>query len=289
MIIKQIEIAQIEPDPNQPRTNINNLKTLADSIQKEGLIYPIEIKPHNDKFIIIDGERRYTAIRDILKWDKINCIITEKVDNILLRQLATDFQKDKLNFIEQARAIQRLIDSGMIKSEICQVLGISRSKIDFLQRLLSLSEYTQKQIIDKKIGYDNIRKLLSAGNIQNEEEVVHRIIKEEPRNDAAFNKIIAETEDVDFILNKIILAMHKFNLTINELDYKYKLMSRPISMEEKNAIRNKRFETENTFKDIRTLLNKENNFDSRLKKTAFKKLADVEENLEIYLDQIREE
>lgn len=65
---KLIPLDRIDPDPNQPRKDFSGLEGLINSIDYEGLIYPITIAPQSDnpdKYIIIDGERRFRAYKEL--------------------------------------------------------------------------------------------------------------------------------------------------------------------------------------------------------------------------------
>ena len=57
--------SQIQPNPSQPRTDIDDegISELADSIMKVGLLQPIIVRPHGEGYQIIAGERRWRAAK----------------------------------------------------------------------------------------------------------------------------------------------------------------------------------------------------------------------------------
>ena len=65
-IQRVIDLQKIDPSPYQVRRHFDEdtLKELAASIQREGLIEPIVVRPKNDRYELIAGERRFRAVRD---------------------------------------------------------------------------------------------------------------------------------------------------------------------------------------------------------------------------------
>jgi len=76
MQLKQIETDNIRPNPFQPRNKFDNdeLKDLADNIQKHGMIEPIVVTPKGEKYVIVAGERRWRAHK-MLKKEKVWSLI----------------------------------------------------------------------------------------------------------------------------------------------------------------------------------------------------------------------
>ena len=65
--VNELPIKDIIPNPNQPRTNFNeaSIEELAASIEKEGLLQPIIVRPDGKKYQIVAGERRWHACRSL--------------------------------------------------------------------------------------------------------------------------------------------------------------------------------------------------------------------------------
>ena len=109
----EIDIADIIPNPSQPRTQFDEeaLDELADSIRQLGVIQPVTVrKSDNGKYIIISGERRWRAAqRADLK--TLPAYIREVDDETLYAMaLVENIQRQDLNAIEIALGMQRLID-----------------------------------------------------------------------------------------------------------------------------------------------------------------------------------
>ena len=62
-----IPLAEIDPDPQQPRVDLGNLDELKSSIDQFGLIQPIIVRPVEEtrRFMLVAGERRYTAAKEL--------------------------------------------------------------------------------------------------------------------------------------------------------------------------------------------------------------------------------
>ena len=109
----EIEIADIIPNPTQPRTQFDEeaLDELADSIRQLGVIQPVTVKKGDGgKYVIISGERRWRAAqRADLK--TLPAYIREVDDeNLHAMALVENIQRQDLNAIEIALGMQRLID-----------------------------------------------------------------------------------------------------------------------------------------------------------------------------------
>ena len=115
--LSEIEIAQIEPNPNQPRREFDQeaLQELANSIHELGIIQPITLrKIEGQKYQIIAGERRWRASQ-LAGLTKIPAYIVSVEDqNAMEMALVENIQREDLNAIEIALAYQHLADtSGM--------------------------------------------------------------------------------------------------------------------------------------------------------------------------------
>ncbi len=141
-------LAEIAPDPNQPRKVFSEtyIAELAESIQARGVLQPIIITPNRDPevpvpYLILIGECRYraslaagrTTIPAILEKEELPP--SERV----IRQLTeNDFRSD-LSLYERATSLARLIDSGEVtREELCQRLGRSRG---WLNKMLAVAAF----------------------------------------------------------------------------------------------------------------------------------------------------
>jgi len=167
-----LRLSQIEPDENQARKFFcdTSLEELASSIRQHGVIQPIlvrEIDPRGNKYQIIAGERRWRAAK-IVGLEKIPAII-RKYDkaNGMAVSLIENIQRENLNPLEEAQAIQKLLDECyMTHSDVAETLGRSRTTVTNLLRLLTLTDEVKEMLNAKLLEMGHARALLSLSSEQ---------------------------------------------------------------------------------------------------------------------------
>ena len=163
--LNEVEIAQIEPNPNQPRREFDQeaLQELATSIQELGIIQPITLrKIEGEKYQIIAGERRWRASQ-LAGLQKVPAyIVTVEDQNAMEMALVENIQREDLNAIEIALAYQHLADStGMTQARISERVGKSRAAVTNYMRLLKLPAQVQIALKNHEIEMGHARALLS--------------------------------------------------------------------------------------------------------------------------------
>lgn len=143
----EVAIADIEPNPLQPRTEFDEeaLAELADSIAQLGVIQPITLKRRGDgKYTIISGERRWRASQRA-GLETLPAYIREVDDeNLHAMALVENIQRQDLNAIEIALGMQRLVEEcGLTQEAMAEKVGKKRSTVANYMRLLSLPEEVQ--------------------------------------------------------------------------------------------------------------------------------------------------
>ena len=163
--LNEIEITQIEPNPNQPRREFDQdaLEELATSIRELGIIQPITVRKMNgEKYQIIAGERRWRASQ-IAGMTKIPAyIVTVEDQNAMEMALVENIQREDLNAIEIALAYQHLADeTGMTQAKISDRVGKSRAAVTNYMRLLKLPAQVQIALKNHEIEMGHARALLA--------------------------------------------------------------------------------------------------------------------------------
>ena len=169
--INEIEIDQIEANPNQPRREFDEeaLQELANSIREIGIIQPITLRQvAEDRYQIIAGERRWRASQ-IAGLTAIPAYIrTIKDENVMEMALVENIQREDLNAIEiDAILVERtaahivLSNSGMTQEKVSERVGKSRTAITNYLRLLKLPAQVQMALQKKEIDMGHARALLS--------------------------------------------------------------------------------------------------------------------------------
>ena len=163
--IVKIKLDRIIPNKNQPRLDFydDSIKGLAESIKQNGLLQPITVRKSGDKFELIAGERRYRAC--LLNGDNdIEAIIMESSDDESAKlALIENLQREDLNAIEQAMAMQRIMKSeDLTQVELAERLGYRQSTVANKLRLLKLPEYIKNAISRGEITERHARALLNV-------------------------------------------------------------------------------------------------------------------------------
>ena len=131
--LSEIDITQIEPNPNQPRREFDAeaLNELASSIRELGIIQPITLRKVADgKYQIIAGERRWRASQ-LAGLTRIPAYIVSVEDQgVMEMALVENIQREDLNAIEIALAYQHLMETtDKTQDKVAERVGKSRTAI----------------------------------------------------------------------------------------------------------------------------------------------------------------
>ncbi len=220
--VEELSVEQISPNPFQPRKHFDEtaLHELSDSIKQHGLLQPIVVIEKEGGYLLIAGERRLRAHK-LAKLPTIKAIIANvDIDEFRLRELALieNIQRENLNAIELANSYAELIEVHKIThDELSRIVHKSRSQITNTMRLLSLSNYAKKQLVEGKItqghakvliGLDEKRQKIMIDSIIGQKlsvRDVERMVKSQksdpkrkktfPAKEAIFEKISSEISE----------------------------------------------------------------------------------------------
>ena len=163
----ELEIDTIHRNESQPRTSFDEeeLEQLTQSIREVGILQPILVRPADDGYEIIAGERRFQAAKRA-GLTVVPVCIKEVDENISLEfALIENIQRSDLNGIEEARAYRELLDRiGSTQEELSRKLGKSRSAIANSLRLLDLPQDVQNLVVDGQLTSGHARALLTLQN-----------------------------------------------------------------------------------------------------------------------------
>jgi ParB family chromosome partitioning protein len=164
--VREIEIARIRPNPNQPRTHFDeeSLKELADSITEHGVLQPILVRPDGENFEIIAGERRWRAAQRA-QLHAIPVVIRDQTDEGAAAELALieNIQREDLNAIEEAEGYRQLIQRyGHGQDDVGKLVHKSRSHIANLLRLLDLPQPVRQSLLQGDISMGHARAVAAA-------------------------------------------------------------------------------------------------------------------------------
>ena len=180
--INNIAIDQIVPNPFQPRQDFDPeaLAELAASIAAKGLVQPITVRPVDDHYELIAGERRWRAVKS-LGWTEVPAYLLVVNSDVDMMELALieNLQRENLNPIEEAEAYSLLIEKYDITQEkLGESLGKNRSTVTNTLRLLKLPDEIKRSLRILQISAGHARSLLGVESSQQQTNLWRRIIKE---------------------------------------------------------------------------------------------------------------
>jgi ParB family chromosome partitioning protein len=163
--LKYLPINKLQRGRYQPRRAMDGiaLKRLAESIRAEGVLQPLFVRRvSRGKYEIVAGERRWRAAK-IAGLQKVPVVIRNVSDqNALAIALIENLRREDLSPIEQAQAIQRLIEEfSMTHQQVAEVIGRSRATVTNLLRLLSLPQGVKTMLVDGSLEMGHARALLA--------------------------------------------------------------------------------------------------------------------------------
>ena len=163
--LEEIPIELIQPGRYQPRSHFDPaaISQLAESIRSRGLMQPIVLRAlEADRYEIIAGERRWRAAQ-LVGMEKITAIIRNVDDEaVLAMSLIENIQREDLNPLEEANALQRLTDDFQLThEEIAKAVGKSRSTVTNMLRLCSLHPRVASMLQAGDIDMGHARALLT--------------------------------------------------------------------------------------------------------------------------------
>ena len=174
--VREIEIARIRANPNQPRIQFDEeaLDELAESIRQRGLLQPILLRPDGDDYLIVAGERRWRAAQRA-RLHAIPAIVRD-IDDSATAELALieNIQRQDLNPLEEAEGYRQLIQRhGHTQDDIGRLVHKSRSHVANLLRLLDLPESVRESLLKGDISMGHARAVATS---EDPEELTREIV-----------------------------------------------------------------------------------------------------------------
>jgi len=166
--LQEVPIEWIQPGKYQPRKVMEDdaLQELASSIRAQGIMQPIVLRSvAENKYEIIAGERRWRASQ-LAGMEKIPAIIREVSDeSAVAMSLIENIQREDLNPMEEALALQRLIeDFDLTHQQVADAVGKSRTAVTNFLRLTHLGAEVSRMLANGDIEMGHARALLSLSD-----------------------------------------------------------------------------------------------------------------------------
>lgn len=177
--IRMVPIEKIDPNPQQARSELGDLKELIASIEQKGILEPIIVRPRHGRYEIIAGERRYVASKR-LGLKEIPCIEKHVEDNEAMEiALIENLQRKNLDAFEEADGLHALAEMyGYSHQDISKKIGKARSTITEVINLSKIPKDIRKLCHENNITSRTT--LLEIAKLKDKEHMTEliRIIQE---------------------------------------------------------------------------------------------------------------
>lgn len=180
-VVRDIPIEDIDPNMGQPRKEFNEdaLQQLAESIKAAGVLSPILVVENGSRFSIVAGERRYRASR-LAGLTTVPCIVRDMTsEQQMAAALIENVQRQDLNPVEEANAIQSLMkECGYTQEQVGQKLGKSRPVIANSLRLLTLPEDVLAMVAAGELSAGHARVLAGLSDENQQRKLAEECVSE---------------------------------------------------------------------------------------------------------------
>jgi ParB family chromosome partitioning protein len=189
--LRHLPVATIRPNPHQPRQTLDEgaLRPLADSIKADGLMQPIVVRPadgeaHDDaafgiEYELVAGERRWRAAQ-IAGLETVPALVRSLDEQQVAEwALIENLQREDLNPIERAEAFQHLAETfGLSHDQIGRRVGLDRSSVANLLRLLNLSDVVRSYLRQELLSMGQARAIAGLSDAERQQVVADRAIRQ---------------------------------------------------------------------------------------------------------------
>jgi ParB family chromosome partitioning protein len=179
-----LPLRAIEPNPHQPRVNLDGIDELAQSIRVHGVLQPLLVTelPRGPaepaRYRLIAGERRWRAAT-LAGLEVVPAVVKESSDQQLVElALIENIQRADLNALEEAAAYQHLIDMfGLTQDDVAQRVGKARTSVANALRLLRAPVHVRQALQEGLISEGHARAMLGAGDEAVQDRLLQDVIE----------------------------------------------------------------------------------------------------------------
>jgi ParB family chromosome partitioning protein len=182
--LQQVPVELLQRGQYQPRVDMrqDTLEELAKSIQMQGVVQPIVVRPikktgKTQRYEIVAGERRWRAAQMAGLHDIPAVVRVIPDEAAIAMSLIENIQREDLNPLEEARALDRLIREFDLKhQEAADAVGRSRATVSNLLRLLELSDKVKPMLESRQLEMGHARALLAIANETQQHDAARQVI-----------------------------------------------------------------------------------------------------------------
>ena len=183
--LREMPVELLQRGQYQPRIDIrqDTLEDLASSIRAQGVVQPIVVRPigkegGTQRYEIVVGERRWRAAQ-LAGLAEIPAVVKDIPDEAAIAMaLIENIQRENLNPLEEARALDRLISEfDLTHAEAAQAVGRSRAAVSNLLRLQDLSDKVKPLLESRQLEMGHARALLGISNAVQQLDAARQVVK----------------------------------------------------------------------------------------------------------------
>ncbi len=183
--LKAIPLELLQRGRYQPRFDMrqDTLENLAESIRAQGVVQPIVARPIDSSdgvqhYEIVAGERRWRAAQ-LAGLSEIPAVIRPIPDEAAIAMaLIENIQRENLNPLEEARALERLIrEFSLTHAEAGEAIGRSRAAVSNLLRLLELSDKVKAMLEERQLEMGHGRALLAVTDPVQQYDAARQVVR----------------------------------------------------------------------------------------------------------------
>jgi len=189
--LEELPPSVIVPNARQPRKQFDPeaLSTLSTSIRQLGLLQPVVVRRRGPGYELVMGERRWRAAQQA-GLSTIPALVIDTDDNgSLERAIVENVHRQDLNPIEEAAAYRQLVEeAGLTQEQLAERVGLSRSTVGNVMRLLDLPDSIQAMVMEGKLSGGHAKALLSL--------LGHPLLERLAQRVAASGLTVRQTEEL---------------------------------------------------------------------------------------------
>ena len=180
-LTREVETDRLVPSRFQPRQRLSaeGLAELAASIREQGIVQPIVVVPHGEKFEIVAGERRWRAAAQA-GLARVPVFVREKGSDKEMLEIALveNLQREDLNPLEAAAAYSRLKEEfHLTQEDVARRVGKDRATVANSLRLLRLPASVREKILSGELSAGHAKALAALASADDQERLAQEIVR----------------------------------------------------------------------------------------------------------------